>query len=334
MLRFGLVLILSVLTLFATFIPVHAAYTPPFYCMILGSDSECPGTVPSGQPAPSAVVNLSTDPCASNKPQGFFASLFGFFVAFFRSPQDPPCTAAGSPAVQNSVQPVASTVGSSKIQLVDRGVAQVPGQNMFITLNKLQKVQPGDVMIAMIGSDYAHVKTLPAGWKEIRQDVKNSGHKDDLAMQSYYKVVTSTEEASYTWNLVTERDDTPSQHQPLIAVDLYAFRGVDTNDPIFSHDVHGETTDKAAIECPSVPGIAGGVLICAYIGDDPGPVIAPTSMTQTSNFEIAEGDTYAIAYEILSSDGDTGSRVATWTNPDRNKNGSDFAQAVVLRPQR
>jgi hypothetical protein len=202
---------------------VEAAYTPPFYCMALGDGTDCPGIVPSGQPAPSAYINLQgTDqPCSPNKPKGFFASLFGFFIAFFKSAQDEPCSPSSSSSIpQASSQPSVSSALSQSIQLIDRKVSQVGGKEMFIKTPKLENAQPGDILVAVIGSDYAHVSGVPAGWVQIRQDVKNTGHKDDLALQSYYKIVTTNEEASYTWNMVTARNDTPSDHQPLIAVDM------------------------------------------------------------------------------------------------------------------
>jgi hypothetical protein len=234
-------------------------------------------------------------------------------------------------------QDVRSRASGTEIQFISHSVAQVTGEDMSITVEKPTDLQPGDILVAMIGSDYAHVDEPASGWTLIRQDVKNKGHKDDLALQSYYKIVTAEEEASYTWNLVTKRKDTPSKHQPLIAVDVYAFRGVDQNNPIFSSDAHGESENPEAIKCPSVKGMNGGMLLCSYMGDDPGTIEAPNSMTQTSNFEIAASDSYAAAYELLTSDDKTGSRTAVWNNPEREKkgklkNGSDFAQAIVLQP--
>lgn len=226
----------------------------------------------------------------------------------------------------------------TKIEFVNHTVARVEGKDMSITVEKPEDVQPGDILVAMIGSDYAHVDNAPSGWTKIRQDVKNKGHKDDLALQSYYKIVTPDEENNYTWPMTTKRKDTPSDHQPLIAVDLYAFRGVDKNNPIFSNDAHGESENPQAIKCPSVKGIMGGMLLCSYMGDDPGSIEAPGSMTQTSNFSFGENaDSYAAAYELLTSGGKTGNRNAVWNNPGRTskgklKNGSDFGQAIVLRP--
>jgi hypothetical protein len=237
----------------------------------------------------------------------------------------------------DKMQDLRSRAEGGEIQFIDHVVAQVPGQDMFITVEKPKNIQPGDILVAMIGSDYAHVDPTPSGWKVIRQDIKNKGHKDDLALQSYYKIVTSEEETSYTWKLVTQRKDTPSEHQPLIAVDLYALRGVDQSNPIFSNNSHAESTSPKAIKCPNVKGVTGGMLLCSYMGDDPGSIEAPSSMNQTSNFEIGGGDSYAAAYETLTSDDKTGPRVAVWNNPEREKkgklkNGSDFAHAIVLRP--
>ena len=228
-------------------------------------------------------------------------------------------------------QDLRSRAAGSEIQFIDHTIAQVGGRDMSITVERPLSAEPGDMLVALVGSDYAHVDPTPDGWTLIRQDVKNKGHKDDLALQTYYKTVTPDEQPNYTWDFVTQRDDTPSEHQPLIAVDIYAFRGIDQNNPIFSKGSHAESENPEAIKCPSVKGIAGGVLLCSYMGDDPGTIQAPSSMIQTSKFEIAGGDSYAAAYEMLTSNDKTGNRTAVWDNPER-KNGSDFSQAIVLRP--
>ncbi len=283
----------------------------------------------------------------------FIASFFSLNSVFAQTLDKPKfyCLGTDCSEVTNSTSPTPSSSSSTNpqsneekksavggsIQFVDHKVSQVTGKDMSIKVKRPKNVQAGDIMIAMIGSDYAHAKKAPSGWNLIRQDVKNEGHKDDLAMQTYYKIATANEEGSYKWKMKTKRKDTPSKHQPLIAVDLYVFRGVDQNNPIVSSGAHGETEDPRAIECPSVKGVEGGMLICGYIGDDPGSITAPESMKQTSNFEIGGGDSYAIAYEKLNSGKDTGNRVATWNNSEKGKkgavkNGSDFAHAIVLQP--
>lgn len=107
----------------------------------------------------------------------------------------------------------------------------------------------------------------------------------------------------------------------------------ETGGTLASIEFIGHTT--AAIECPSVNGVEGGMLLCSFIGDDPGSLTLPGSMNQRSNTEVGggEGDVYAAGLEELTSDGNTGSRIAVWNNPS-NKNGSDFSHAIVLKPGR
>lgn len=222
---------------------------------------------------------------------------------------------------------------ASTIQYLGHSVAKSTGKAMSLnaSIPNASTLQKGDVLIAVVGSDYAHVSPTPAGWKLIRQNVKNAGHIDDLAIQTYYYIV-GTPGATAKFNVVTGRKDTPSSKQPLIAIDVMAFRGVDTTSPVYSVTSKGETTNAKAIECPNNNGILGGILICAYIGDDPGSIKVPTGMGQVSNFELGkDGDSFAIGVERLAKTGATGSRIAAWTNPEK-KNGSDWAQSVVLRP--
>lgn len=340
---FFLIGIVLILGLIVSTVQAQSAFIPPFYCMGIGAD--CLDT-PESSISPAHTLQ-SDQPCSADQHSGssnFFSNFLHFFNTLFHlnsgSGGNPPCTpieATSGVLHGNSTNPFHPEPTSQKIQFINHNVAQVPGEDMFITVSKPNNTRPGDILVAMVGSDYAHVDSAPAGWRLIRQDVKNTGHIDDLALQSYYKIVTPNEDESYTWNLETGRKDTPSEGQPLIAVDLYAFRGVDQNNPIFSSGMNGETEDPQAIECPSINGIAGGMLLCAYIGDDPGSITMPKSMQQTSDFKIHEGDSYAIGYESLTSNDDTGPRIARWDNPGRNKNGSlksgsDFAHAVVLRP--
>lgn len=286
-------------------------------------------------PAPTPTINpmQRSQPCENAEQSGqgllsrIFNPLLSLFNSIFRSGNNSPCLGETRPSPSASGGSV-----HSAIKLVDHKIVQIAGRDMSMTVEKLNNVKQGDILVAMIGSDYAHVNSPPPGWKQIRQDVKNAGHIDDLALQSYYKFVTDSEPDNYTWNLITGRRDTPSDHQPLIAVDLYAFSGVSEDSPIFADSAHGETGDPKAIECPSVKGLTGGMLLCAYIGDDPGSITAPSSMEQTSNFVIGGGDVYGTAYELLESDADTGPRMAVWDNPE-NKNGSDFAHAIVLKPK-
>lgn len=284
-----------------------------------------------GRPSPSSA---SSQPCEENK--GFISNLFSsiFSFLFNTNKNSQPCDTSTQNA--NNSGGASETGGTlASIEFIGHTTAKVEGEDMEITVEAPAGVKSGDVMVAMIGSDYAHVNAAPQGWNLIRQDVKNEGHLDDLALQSYFKIVTNQEEGNYTWKLMTLRKDTPSSHQPLIFVDLYAFSGVDSSNPILSDDASAENPDSNAIECPSVNGVEGGMLLCSFVGDDPGSLTLPGSMNQTSNTEVGggEGDVYAAGLEELTSDGNTGSRIAVWNNPS-NKNGSDFSHAIVLKPGR
>jgi hypothetical protein len=216
-------------------------------------------------------------------------------------------------------------VGSGPIQFVDHSSTFNKGSNTF-SVPAPRTYQEGDVLVAVITGGYAHVVAAPPGWQIIQENVKPSP-VDDLAMQSYWKVAGASEPAAWSWTLGSTVNP---ETQALAAATVTVWRGVDTAAPVWSWGVRAETPDRTKIECPSVDGLAGGVLVCGYALDDPDVLSEPPGMTFVTNFSFKSDDTHAVAYGPLSSTGPTGIRPAGTNNVSGGSN--DFGVAVVLKP--
>jgi protocatechuate 3,4-dioxygenase beta subunit len=112
-----------------------------------------------------------------------------------------------------------------------------------LTINKPAGTQPGDVMVASIGTRPSSVvNTAPAGWTLVR-DLNNtivSGNSSGLDV--YYKVAGTSEPASYNWTFSTSAGS---------AGGIQSFSGVDALNPI---DVEaGQNTPVTlSVTAPSV----------------------------------------------------------------------------------
>lgn len=217
-------------------------------------------------------------------------------------------------------------VSQPHIRLVGVSTADTGNKGSFrLTVNPPAGIVAGDVLLAIVSSDYAHAGPVPAGWTLVRQDLRSG---EDLAVQSYYRVATGSERASTTWTLVSSLH--PAS-KGLAAATVLAFRHVDTARPVFSSAVRPETPDRTRLECPSVESPARGMLVCVWILDDPESITAPAGMTQVSNFTYRHDDTAAAAYQEQNAEGPTGLRVARINNVPGGSN--DFSHAIVLRPR-
>lgn len=197
-----------------------------------------------------------------------------------------------------------------------------------ITIPAPGGAQVGDVLVAILQADYGHIGGgLPAGWTLITERNEN----DDLAEHAYYKVVTGSEPANYTWNIILS-----GKNEALAGGTVMLFRGVSTTHPVVDQVVNPETEDGTKSECPSVLAPTGGMLICGWTNDDPVKDIkVPDSMKRVSYFTIRDNDAHAVAYEAIPNEGQTGTRVADLdlTNVDVGKGNNDIAIGITLLPK-
>ena len=202
-----------------------------------------------------------------------------------------------------------------------------------VTLPAPAGALPGDVLVALLQADYGHIGgQIPAGWVLINQ----RNESDDLASHTYYKVVGTSEPANYTWTIINTDPTVKAQkNEALAGGTILAFRGVDTQQPVFASVINPETKIPTTIDCPSVNAPAGGMLVCEFTDDDPPPNIAvPASMTRVSNFVIRDNDAHAAAYEKILTAGQAGVRTASFTVPASEAGGgnNDIGIGIVLRP--
>lgn len=198
-----------------------------------------------------------------------------------------------------------------------------------LKLDRPDEARRGDLLLAVLGADYGHIGTPPEGWTLIEQEVKKG---DDLAIQSYYKVagykVAGAEEPETTaWSIVS--GGKPAA-KGLGVGSILVFRGVDQKDPVFASAIRAQTPDRTKLECPSVEGPSGGVLVCGYMVDDPDTIAMPKGVEGVGTMTVRGDDTFAVGYESRSSAGPTGIRAASMNNVGGGSD--DFSHAVMLRP--
>jgi hypothetical protein len=112
-----------------------------------------------------------------------------------------------------------------------------------LTINKPAGTQPGDVMVAAVGTRPSSVvNTAPAGWTLVRDLDNNSSSGNSSGLDVYYKVAGTSEPASYNWTFNSSAG---------AAGGIQSFSGVDALNPI---DVEaGQNTPVTlSVTAPSV----------------------------------------------------------------------------------
>ncbi len=241
------------------------------------------------------------------------------YVSFSSTPPPPPPSSSGS----------ISLVSKTSITVVNKDL---------VTVTKPSGSQAGDVLVAVIGSDYGSVVEVPSGWQLIEKRVrvlkKSSGDlkdSEDLAVQSYYKVATGSEPASYTFKLRSQFSGENSGNAWIAGASLMLYRGVSTSQPVYSVATVGEIKDPNIATCPSVSVPAGGWLICGIVLDDVRGINVPSGLTSQLYVTYHNDDTLSISTRTYSSATTSGNLNAVLT-PSTSKNPSDFGQTIVLRP--
>ncbi len=218
----------------------------------------------------------------------------------------------------------ASTARSAKL----RGSISVPMPSGY---------QSGDLLLATMQSDYAGNIGTPAGWTLINNDT--NGQNYDLTARSFYKIASSSEPTSYTWNLINPDLDISNGGGAIVGGTLSIFRGVSTSNPIYAWIPNPETSGQFNQTCPSADAPAGGMLVCQFTHDDPPRINVNTNntgLTEISFWRIPEDpnynfdDSHETSYELRTVAGQTGTKTAYLENST--KDGNDYTLAIVLRP--
>jgi hypothetical protein len=194
-----------------------------------------------------------------------------------------------------------------------------------LTLN-VPTVSVGDVMLASIAvkDGSADVVTAPSGWTQVAR----TDNDTNATLITYWKAVTGSEPASYTWTIL---DQTRAEGG------ITAYSGVDPANPIdiFSSNIG---RGKAAVASSINTSVPGGEEVIALFAPDVGTTsssgyfVAPTTTTMTTKYDVSNdalGPSIA-AFDLLrapaGSTGNIGSATADGKVRDRS------AQAIALRP--
>jgi len=177
----------------------------------------------------------------------------------------------------------------------------------------------GDVMLAVVSARGNPNFVAPAGWTLIRLDISGFTMRQGI----WYKVVTASEPASYTW--------TWSGAQAA-AGGIAEYGGVSTTNPVDAHSglVSANATTKNIV-APSVTTTVAGDMIVGFFGDAQNTSITPPA-GMTERFDVvSNAGTYPDNIEVSDSTqptaGATGDRTATTPI-----NAWNIGQLVALRP--
>lgn len=175
-----------------------------------------------------------------------------------------------------------------------------------VTLDRPAGTVVGDVLVATISADLnPSVTQVPTGWTAMVNGLSvNSSGSSGARLYSYYKVVTSSEPASYTWSLSAARK---------WGGGVTAYRGVDTATPLDSSVVTAVNTTytATALTLPSITTASGGAMLVGGLAlDSANPAVsAPSGWVE--QWESAGGQVAEHASGTQAEAGATGP--ATWT---------------------
>jgi hypothetical protein len=237
--------------------------------------------------------------------------------------------------------PPAAGVGGAITYIGGESHATPKGLNS-ITIDVPAGIAAGDVLVANLHSDYTRIDhDPPPGWvlgswreEDYGSNVESNdppltGGKD-LCGYFFYKVADGTETS------ITFQYDSLTDASRMAGGVVSAWRGVDTSSPIYDYEVNGQTSGNQC-DCPSIDGVDGGALICAFHLDDKFPFDDVSGMTTIDKFEVPEpgtDDYMMVTYKLLTTTGATGIKVATYTDTDEGGGGddNDMGWSISLRP--
>jgi hypothetical protein len=145
---------------------------------------------------------------------------------------------------QLAADPVAHVSSSS-------AAAELPSVNVPMPAG----LQPGDVVIAQFGfrGSPGRAYTAPAGWTEFAPRTHAGTATAGQNQAMFYRVVGSSEPASYTWSI--QAVDSDRTH---LAVTKTAYRNVNAGDPIYTWAANGGTVVNPVAPSITVDGTPTG----------------------------------------------------------------------------
>ncbi|HEY4411349.1 MAG TPA: Ig-like domain-containing protein, partial [Acidimicrobiia bacterium] len=178
-----------------------------------------------------------------------------------------------------------------------------------LTIGRPAGVVPGDVMVAGVGIRGTPAVTPPPGWTFIRTDAAGTYTTQVL----YYRVVTASEPASYTWTF--------SASVPA-AGGIEDYQGVNTAVPINVSGATAQINNTTSIAAPSVTTTVPAARVVGFFSIGGGNSITPPAgMTERSEASSTAGSSH-VTWEgsdfTQTAAGATGPRTATAASPHPN----------------
>ncbi len=170
-----------------------------------------------------------------------------------------------------------------------------------VTLNKPSGTAAGDVLVASFTADKNPTASTPSGWTPI---VNTLNIGSGARVFAYYRVVGSSDPASYSWTLST-------------AVKwgggVTAYRGVNNSTPLDSSVVTAANTTYTAtsIAAPSVTTASNNAMLIGGVGFDSSSPAATAPSGWTERWEAADAQIAELADKTQATAGASGT--ATWT---------------------
>jgi hypothetical protein len=196
--------------------------------------------------------------------------------------------------------------------------ATTGGAATSITYTKPAGVEANDIMLIQIVANGAsgNIYTPPAGWSLIRRDNTSVLIGDAL----YYKVAGEFEPTAYTFTFSSSQQASGG---------IVAYSGVDTQNPIDAHS--GSINLNAGPTLTAKPVLTttpNDMLLFFGAVTSKTSINPPANMTQRWYSTGSTSTSSEMAEQILSTQGDSGSRIGT----SGSSSASNIGQLVALRP--
>lgn len=173
----------------------------------------------------------------------------------------------------------------------------------------------GDLMVIFLGASDTAPLTSLEGWKPILSKGPN-----DISLTSFYRIYRRG--AAKTFRI-------PTHHASFAT--LVALRGADPEDPIVDKGAFKDKRGpKARSHAPGINSVAGGLLLCGFVWDDPYQNVSVPGMKVLVSYKNGD-DGLTVAAERTGG-GNTGERVAQAPAVVAG-GGNEVGMAVTIRPK-
>lgn len=210
------------------------------------------------------------------------------------------------------------------------GFASAKTTASTLNITRPSAVQAGDVMVLITQGGDGQLPDAQSGWTRFARcfergnaDTVCSTSGEDMGLVAYYRVATTTGQATYTLQRGAAGHITAA---------IFVVRNANSASPIFSYKYLPNDGKSSESHCPSTAGITGGQHLCIYSHDDPQPLANFGGLTLRGGIIISGEDSVHITSAQLSNNNNTPYIVATNVGSTDGGN-NDLQLAIVVRPK-